>query len=742
MRNKISYLLGAALCVAACSGKQEVIDDFESGNLDQWVVEGSAFLDSPKNAGDYPDITGSKGQFFVGSLFDEDNCSPSAYGVMTSRAFTITKDYVNFLLGGTSSGLFRRYVSVELLVDGKCVRTAYPHGNDPKELKWHSWNVNEYRGSLANIRIRVDSVVTPRPPKASRYILVDQIGMSDSKVSTYNDILSTEIVAQQDYLLIPSSNSGSVSRFSIVADGKNILGEVQDINLAHGSADYYIPVDISAWKGRRLKVILTGVDDRDLSVTGMKQGPDRGFVREEPYRQVYHFTPDFGWTNDPNGMVYHDGEYHLAYQANPYGTKHFNMHWGNAVSTDLVHWTDLPFIVAPDSLGAIFSGSSVVDTENSAGFGKDAIIAMYTSAGRHQQQSIAYSTDRGRTYTKYEGNPVIPEKENPDFRDPKMMRYGDGWIVSVAAGDVIAFYGSKDLKEWEHLSDFGRGIGSHAAVWECPDLMRFEWNGQEKWVLIVNINPGGPNGGSVAQYFIGQFDGRSFKADPLPYPLWIDEGTDNYAGVTFSNTGDRHIFLGWMSNWLYSNEVPTVNFRNSMTIARDLSLKHNGRHLFLASVPSPEIYSARVSSTEVAVPDLKTGDFTVASLLPDNRGAYEIDFTVIPGRDNMEMRLFNGKGEEMVYTFDFENLTLNLDRSRSGLTDFYEGFAKSDILTHLVRREAYDVKLFVDRHSTEMFVGDGDLTFTNTMFPTEVYDSLSFSACDAVVSGLVIHEIQ
>ena len=741
MRKTVTLLAGFCLLLASCSDRQVIIDDFESGNLDKWTIEGNAFPMIPKSVSDHPGISGVEGGFFAGSDCEGESVM-SGSGQMTSVPFTVSRDYVNFLLGGTSDRFGSRFVTVELLVDGEPVLATHPRSSSEEVLEWCSWDVREYKGRSASVRIKVDPV-TMRYPLSSKSVIIDQVMQSNRKMGTFNDLLSMPVKVTDDWLLIPSSNSGRGSSLSILCDGENILGGAQNINLAEGTADYNIPVNVSAYKGKTIELRLTSVDDGDLTVTGLTQGSDRGIDYDEPYRQVYHFTPDFGWTNDPNGMVYYDGEYHLAYQANPYGTKHSNMHWGNAVSTDLVHWQDLPFIIAPDGLGSIFSGSAVVDTDNTAGFGKNAIIGMYTSASRTQKQSIAYSTDRGRTYTKYEGNPVLSDDEKqPNFRDPKVIRYGDGWVVCVAAGDVIAFYGSDNLKDWTKLSEFGKGIGSHAAVWECPDLLKFDYNGREKWVLIVNINPGGPNGGSVAQYFIGSFDGRTFKADDLPYPLWIDEGTDNYAGVTFSNTGDRHIFLGWMSNWLYSNMVPTVNFRNSMTLARDLSLKDNGRHLFLASVPSPEIYAARGEAREVEVPHLN-GGFSVDSILPDNKGAYEIDFTIKPGKDDrLTFKLMNGKGEEMVYTFDFKALTLNLDRSRSGIVDFYRGFAKTDILTHLVRRDSYPVQVFVDRQSIEVFVGDGDLTFTNCMFPTEVYNRLELSSGNCSVSDMKIFEIK
>lgn len=741
MKRTLQIVAALSLFLVSCSERQVIIDDFESGSMDKWVVEGNAFLVSPKNAASFPDISGVKGGFFAGSDCEGENMLTCA-GQMTSTAFKITRDYINFLLGGTSDRFGSRFVTVELLVDGNSVQVSHPRASDEKAMEWCSWDVSGFKGSNANIRVKVDSV-SGRFPVRSKFIIVDHFMQSDSKLSTFNDVLTMSVPVSEDWLLIPSSNSGRSSSLSIFCDGVNILGESQNIMLAGETADYRIPVNVKEYKGKTLELRLTSVDDNDLSVAGLTQSADRGFERDEPYRQVYHFTPDFGWTNDPNGMVYYDGEYHLSYQANPYGTRHSNMHWGHAVSTDLVHWEDLPFIIAPDGLGSIFSGSAVVDSDNTAGFGKDAIIGMYTSASNTQKQSIAYSTDRGRTYTKFDANPVLFDREKqPNFRDPKVIRYGDKWVVCVAAGDVIAFYGSDNLKDWSKLSEFGKGIGSHAAVWECPDLLKLEYGGKEKWVLIVNINPGGPNGGSVAQYFIGSFDGREFKADNLPYPLWVDEGVDNYAGVTFSNTGDRHIFLGWMSNWLYSNSVPTVNFRNGMTLPRDLSLKHNGRHIFLASIPSPEIYQARVGGREVEVPHL-TDRFSVGEILPANNGAYEIDFTVVPGKDrNLVFKLMNAKGEEMVYTFDFNALTLNLDRSRSGLVDFYNGFAKTDILTHFVKRNAYEVKVFVDRQSVELFEGDGDLAFTNCMFPTAVYNSMEFVSSDCTIQDLHIYELK
>ena len=524
------------------------------------------------------------------------------------------------------------------------------------------------------------------------------------------------------YMLVPASDKGSMARLTLTMDGESLLGEPQTIRLASAeSATYWIPVDMADKMGKQVTVTITGGE-----ADGVRFADSIPMEYDEQYRPKYHFTPYFGWTNDPNGMVYHDGEWHLAFQSNPYGTTHSNMHWGNAVSKDLMHWENLPLIVAPDSLGAIFSGSSVVDANNTAGFGKDAIVAIYTSAGRMQRQSIAWSNDRGRTFTKYEGNPVLADPAHRDYRDPKVAWIDDKWVMSLATGEVITFYGSKDLKNWEKLSEFGRGIGSHAAVWECPDLLRMEYNGEEKWVLLVSINPGGPNGGSVTQYFIGDFDGKEFHADPLPYPLWIDWGVDNYAGVTFGNVEGRHVFMGWMSNWNYSNFTPTRYYRNAMTLPRELSLKHNGNHLFLASRPAAEVYAAHKQATEPV--DIKVkGKAYIGDLMDGFDGAYGMTMRLTPkGNGEYGFRLCNSLGEYAEFRFDPAEGTLTLDRSKSGKVDFSERYITTPIVTPVPEAKSYELELYVDKHSTELFINDGDVVFTNCVFPNESYDSIEF----------------
>ena len=315
----------------------------------------------------------------------------------------------------------------------------------------------------------------------------------------------------------------------------------------------------------------------------------------ELYRPQIHYTPAKNWVNDPNGMVYIDGTWHLFYQYNPYGNGWGNMSWGHATSTDLVHWTEQPTALVPDALGDIFSGSAVYDADNTGGFGKGAMVAFYTAAGAHQQQALAYSTDGGKTFTKYDGNPIIANTTRGDFRDPKVFWHAETkrWVMSLALGWEygIQFWTSTDLRTWREASTFTTEVGRcKRGQWECPDLLRMNYNGQEKWVLIVSVNPGGPVIGSGTMYFVGNFDGEKFTADDLGYPLWLDYGLDNYAGVTWSNTPDgRIILIGWMNNWSYSGDVPCDPWRSAFTLPRELSLVDYQGKPVLASRPVKEL---------------------------------------------------------------------------------------------------------------------------------------------------------
>lgn len=458
---------------------------------------------------------------------------------------------------------------------------------------------------------------------------------------------------------------------------------------------------------------------------------DVNFVpsEKEQYRPDYHFTPAKGWMNDPNGMFYLDGEYHLFYQYYPDSTVWGPMHWGHAVSSDLVTWEELPIALFPDSLGYIFSGSAVVDTENTSGLGTSEnppIVAIFTyhnmageksGAEDFQYQGIAFSTDKGRTWTKYEGNPVLPNQGIRDFRDPKVTQITqtDGtkkWIMTLAAQDRIQFFGSENLKNWNLLGEFGEGIGAHGGVWECPDLIPMQTpNGDTKWVLLVSINPGGPQKGSATQYFIGNFENGNFTPDDTMI-RWLDYGPDNYAGVTWANLPseeNRTLFIGWMSNWLYAQVVPTQFWRSAMTVARELSLIDINGVLLVKSAPAGELESLRGAKIEVSQ----------TSNLPSQ--AVEIS-AELENSDVFSLAFSNELGEKLVITK--ESGLVSVDRTLAGKADFHEDFTA--VHSAPMSWIAKDLRIFLDASSVEVFVNDGELVLTSLLFPTSPWKKVEF----------------
>jgi fructan beta-fructosidase len=543
---------------------------------------------------------------------------------------------------------------------------------------------------------------------------------------------------QSSFILLPIEEKAPEVKVNVQVSA-SMFNETYDVKLAQSKIDYWVPLKVEKFKGKELILKLTNYAGSEMGINSIKESDKFDLEYAETYRPRFHFSPEYGWMNDPNGMVYLDGEYHLFYQYNPYGAMWGNMHWGHAVSTDLVSWTYLPTAIAPDTLGAIFSGSAVVDVNNTAGFGKNAMVAIFTSCGKTQQQSIAYSTDKGRTFTKYAHNPVLPNPGITDFRDPKVSwnEISHQWIMTLATKQTISFFGSPNLKEWTKLSEFGTGLGSHAGVWECPDLFPLTYKGKTKWVLLVSINPGGPNGGSATQYFIGSFDGKKFTADPLPYPLWIDYGRDNYAGVTWSNipqSDGRRLFLGWMSNWDYANQVPTKNFRSANTVPRELSLINNGKHLVLSSSPVKELKTLRGAS-KTYPNQLVDKSCSIAGLLPNNKGTYEIEMTLKPQHaGNFGFELKNSKAESLKFTFDLKTNKLSVDREKSGMTSFNDKF-KSGATAPLIKREMYKVRLIVDKASTELFINDGEIVMSTILFPTEVMNSMNIFSTEDKLSA-------
>ena len=461
--------------------------------------------------------------------------------------------------------------------------------------------------------------------------------------------------------------------------------------------------------------------------------------KTEMYRPQIHFSPDAHWINDPNGMVYENGVYHLFLQYHPYSSVWGPMHWAHATSKDLIHWEEQPIALFPDSLGCIFSGSAVVDKKNSSGFGKNGkapLIAIFTAhnlegekAGQNnfQNQSIAYSNDHGQTWTKYSGNPVIKNPGIRDFRDPKVMWYEPQkkWVMTLATKDRVTFYSSPDLKNWIKESEFGETLGSHGGVWECPDLFTLNDKGKKVWVLVVNINPGGPNGGSATQYFLGDFNGKTFTASHKDIK-WLDYGPDEYAGITWSNTGDRKIFLGWMSNWQYASKVPTTVWRGATTLPRELLLKHVGDKTLVASTPVKEL-SVIYSKSKVIENLTLNGKIDLFDKLGLSQFPCRINLT-FEKTDDFTLTVQNKKGEELVIGYDKMHNQYFIDRSASGKVDFEKGFGAKHVAPRFSNNTDIKISLVIDESSVELFADDGLTTMTEIFFPNAPYNKINLQS--------------
>lgn len=538
------------------------------------------------------------------------------------------------------------------------------------------------------------------------------------------------------FLLLPVQDDAPEGKVNIVVNNEGQLAQSMNIRLARERVDSYVPLDLSAYVNQKVSIDIAGMPSSSLCWKELKMSDSFDMTNKEKFRPVYHHTPAYGWMNDPNGMFYKDGVYHLYFQWNPYGSVWANMHWGHSTSTDLMHWNFEGSAIVPDAWGAIFSGSCVVDHNNTAGFGKDAVIAFYTSAkaspwGDVQSQSMAYSLDNGKTFVKYEGNPILTSSEK-DFRDPKVFWYAPGkhWVMMLAVGQHMEIYSSVNLKEWKKESEFGAMQGAHGGVWECPDLVEIPVEGtrEKKWVLICNLNPGGPFGGSAAQYFVGSFDGKKFVNESPTQTKWMDWGKDNYATVTWNNAPDgRCIALGWMSNWQYANNVPTRQYRSANTLARDLTLYREGQELYLKSTPSSEVKKAR--GKKVSIPSFRVSEkHEIVNLFEDNQGAYEVEILIQnAGASKIAFCLLNDKGEKVSMYYDLNRKQFVMDRSESGTVDFSKDFPAVTVAPANVDKEL-TLRLFVDRSSIEAFGEDGKFVMTNLVFPSQPYVKMCFEA--------------
>lgn len=570
------------------------------------------------------------------------------------------------------------------------------------------------------------------------------------------------------YILLPIQEEKDEAQVLLDTGSKDDTW--MDVRLAQNGADYYVPFALGHGKTATVKIL--GLAKDALALNLMKLSNTFDTTNTDYYRPSYHFTPLYGWMNDPNGMVYKDGEYHLYFQYNPYGSKWGNMHWGHAVSKDLIHWEHLDPAIARDPVGHIFSGSSVVDKKNTAGFGKNAIIAIYTnnSVNHDEVQCIAYSNDNGRTFTKYEGNPVLtPFDGLKDFRDPKVFWYEKGkcWYMIVSADKETRFYKSKNLKKWDYVSAFGKGMGQQPCQYECPDFFQLPVNGDKnnkKWVMTMNINPGCWFGGSATEYFVGDFDGKQFTCHDAKDVKWMDWGKDHYATVTFSNTGDRVLAITWMSNWQYANLTPFKQNRGANGLPRELKLFENNGKYYLSEDVAPEVYALRKTTRTLANETVDESK-AFASLTAGMDGAFEIEADITPDANGIAgIEISNNKRERTLIYFDMKQGKVVMDRTESGLTDFGKQAVPHDIeqawdkqraaegkqparMVNAINykndfalatwaplslcqagKKTYHVDIFVDKSSIELFVDGGRIAMTNLVFPVAPYENVKLYA--------------
>jgi fructan beta-fructosidase len=609
-----------------------IVADFETPTLDQWETEGDAFRGQPA-AADKLQVTGFRGRRLINSFGSGD----AAVGAMTSPSFEIGRRYVAFLIGG---GRHEGEMGVELLIDGKSVRSAT--GEDSGLLRWVSWDVSEFKGKSARVRI------FDRATGGWGHINVDQILQSDNR------------------------RTGT-----------------------------------GAWR----------LDEYRRSPEYLK----------ERFRPGYHFTPELNWMNDPNGLVYHDGEYHLFYQHNPLGNEWGHMSWGHAVSRDLVRWEHLPIAITEEYGVMAFSGCAVVDENNTSGLGSDGkppLVALYTGHGHDRQtQDLAYSNDRGRTWTRYAGNPVLDIGEK-EFRDPKVFWHAPTkrWImvVALAVEKRIQFYGSPDLKAWTLLSEFGPAGAPNKLNWECPDLFELpvaNASGESRWVLGANMGNGSVAGGSGEEYFVGRFDGVKFIPD-APESQWVDYGRDFYAAVSWSNVpkeDGRRLWIGWMNNWETCLN-PTHPWRSAMSIPRELSLRRIGEQIRLCQQPVRELKSLRGEAWELKDRPIR-GNVPIA--IRGQQLELEVVFEIGQAKE-VGLRVLKKAEQETVIRFDSANQTLSVDRTKSGNVAFHPAFAGQH--TGPLRPDARGqirLRVLVDACSVEVFGNDGETVITDLVFPDE-----------------------
>lgn len=655
---------------SACFAQGDiVIADFEGANYGTWKVEGTAFGAGPAK-GSLPNqmsVEGFSGKGLANSYVGGDDSK----GKLTLPPFAIERKFINFKIGGGKS----EQLGIRLLVEGKTVRSATGTNERPggsEALQWTNWDVSEFKGKSATLEIFDDKT------GGWGHISVDNIIQSDTAKTVIPR--EREIVATEPWLLLPVKNGAPKRTIAVSVGGKELRNF--NMELADGEPDWWARLDLSLWKGQKVLIKTSALPDDSKGLDQMYQSatmPDAATAYKEALRGQLRFSPRLGWLNDPNGMVYSQGEYHLYFQANPFGWAWDNMHWGHAVSPDMVHWTELPVAIYPHSAGdMVFSGSAIVDKNNTSGWKKgpnDLIVAAYTSTGRGE--CIAYSTDKGRTFTDFENNPVI--KHKGEGRDPRLLWHeptkqwvlvvwsqDDSWPVPSERGG-IDFYTSPDLKKWTYQSRVG-------GYFECADLFELPLeNGTKKWVLTA----------ASSEYRIGTFDGKKFVPETPKLPGM--QGRDYYAAQTFSHEPKgRYVQIGW-----FRTETRGMPFNQAMSIPSELKLKTTPEGPRLTWTPVPELESLRTQTHTLGAQSVfETGPNPLAGIKGD---LFEIRAEFEPGTANN-------------ITFDVRGVPVSYNAAKSEIS--VGGFHASAPLQGGKQR----LTIYVDRTGIEVYASDG-LTF-------------------------------
>jgi sucrose-6-phosphate hydrolase SacC (GH32 family) len=661
---RLVVLLG---CPCVCrAGDDILIADFEQNSYAPWTVTGEAFGPAPAQ-GTLPGqmhVDGFRGQRLVNTFYQGDKTT----GTLTSPSFRIERKFIAFLIGG---GKDPANLAIQLLVDGKAVRNTTGPNDRPggtERLEPTSWDVSEFAGQAATLRI-VDNATG-----GWGHINVDHIVQTDTKPTGFVNDRERSFAATARYLNIPIRNGAPKRMVTLSVDGKPIVRN--DIELADDKVDWWAATDISAWHGKTLTLHVDKLHEDSRALASIRQSDtllDADSLYREPLRGQFHFSPKRGWNNDPNGLVYHNGEYHLFFQHNPYGWSWGNMHWGHAVSKDLVHWQELGDALWPDEMGPMFSGSAVVDWKNTSGFsrdGKPPLVLIYTAAGNPAVQCLAYSTE-GRAFTKFRGNPVL-KQITPGNRDPKVFWHEPTkrWVmvlyVELDGVHTIHLFTSPNLKDWTFASKTD-------GFYECPDFFELPVDGDEarkKWVLL----------GASSEYQVGSFDGKRFTPETLK--LSGHRGKGFYAAQSFSDVPDgRRIFIGW-----FQTETKGMPFNQSMTIPLVLGLKQTAEGPRLTFTPARELSVLRAQTHSPGPLSLNPGDEnpfnSVRTELMELRAEFECG--------DASKVIFNIRGVPVIYDAKKQELLVAGHRAPAPLVD-----GKQRLV------------IYADRTGLEVFACDG-----------------------------------